>query len=234
MAATGVTLNSSTHQDARVPPGSPSVPRSAMNPDFEYALPTDVARMMGTPTLETVDEDLPCNLRVGVFRGSGKLKKPARCHPRGACRRSQLPMFVATQPARPSSTAGISGGSRSDVRSTSAGERGWPGSSTAPLAGASASAVREASLQARSDQESDAPGSTVVVAPYDTTHSMHSVHSANKMPVIDMTGDGLGRRLQWQLDTFTTADRFLGRFEMLGRRHRRCGGALTLASTRSF
>lgn len=184
------TLNSASRREGGGPPDCNSIPRSAMNPDYEYALPTEIARMMGTPTLETVDEALLANLRAGGNDGSGSLKKPARRGRSGAARGPQVPSLAATQPA-PSRTAtdSESTGSAAGDRSRSAGETGWPESNarTAPLAATGARVMRVASknsLLARTDDGSDAPGSTVVLSPYDVTYStqntrsMHSTHSA--------------------------------------------------------
>lgn len=46
----------------------------------------------------------------------------------------------------------------------------------------------------------------------------------------DVNTAAVARRLQRQLDSFAASDLFLGRFEMLGRRHRRRGGATRIGT----
>ena len=161
---------------ARIGSAGSSVPQSAMNPAYEYALPTNVARMMGGPILETEEEMLLENLKAAPRGGTsigGGGKKPAVST--GSNDRSpqdtRLPSLAMTQPGGTPSLRGVSltdgsfgsGGGRGSVQGAML--------NTEPAVGAALDG-REGSLHAQS--EVDAPGTTIVVAPYDVTQSTHS------------------------------------------------------------
>eukprot|EP00892_Ulva_mutabilis_P006551 jgi/Ulvmu1/4268/UM194_0008.1 len=145
---------------------SGSMPQSAMNPNFEYALPTHIARLMGGGIMETEDE---AEGEAAKGNGDGYEKKGGAAGggdgggptPRSAPWMLQLASLPATQPSGVPSERGLAvtdGGAGSG-----AGGGSLLGSNTAPLAGSSAVRVRQESL----DAHTEGPGSTVIVAPYD-------------------------------------------------------------------
>ena len=130
-----------------------SVPRCAMNPAYEYALPTHVAHLMAGPTVETkLSADTLKETKGGPFHGHGGGH-------RGIIRRLQLSMHAATQPADLRSPRQMP---QTKDGGGSSGSGGGMGSAiTAPLAIARSNAFQQESLEAQSDA-----GSTVIVAPY--------------------------------------------------------------------
>eukprot|EP00892_Ulva_mutabilis_P006549 jgi/Ulvmu1/4266/UM194_0006.1 len=155
---------------------SASMPQSAMNSQYEYALPTQVAMLMGGPILETEVEEDPAAADAGKRGGGVSHKK--RGETSGASttgdgdmlRMLQLPVLAATQPSGVPSDRGLS---LTDGSAGSGGGGSLPGSNTAPLAGVpSAACGREQSLRVRTEK----PGSTVVMAPYDDTY-MHAMRT---------------------------------------------------------
>eukprot|EP00892_Ulva_mutabilis_P004444 jgi/Ulvmu1/2371/UM130_0002.1 len=141
----------STESDEHLTRGT--VPRSAMNPKYEYALPTRVARLMAGPLMDT-DEVAArkATKKERTTRGNGGGRRDVR--------RLQLPVLAVTQPQPPPTYAP----GRPLSASTAGGSMGGsvPGSNTAPLAGTARNTRRQPSLQARSDES----GSTVIIAPY--------------------------------------------------------------------
>lgn len=278
-----------------------TVPESAMNPAYEYALPTDVARLMAGPSqdTDTIAKKSPRRGRrlFGKPRPHGGRGRRAR----GAELHLDLPALAATQPWSNGSTwSARSSGQGSGKRPMSPyGSVALPASS-APIAGAAALGPREASLQARSFESgsdfraqgsfdvdmarqsttgtiydghespsgdaaatefgtetwtSNRPQSPVMAPPQQQVHGIRigrvlhtdpstgwsdwtesseakavaaaapaEVAAAAPAASDTMCGDRLIDRLQRQLDVFTEEDRFLGRFEMLGRTERRRGG----------
>ena len=274
--------------------GSGTVPRSAMNPDYEYVLPAHIAHLMGGPIQETEEEEL---LDQGQEGTSDYIKKDGDTSSsgsgvgrRGRPRRVlQLASMAATQPGG----TGFERRMPVDPGSGRSSARGPRGSSTAPLAGAAAATSMDGSLRLCTDE----PGSTIVVAPYDltrvTTYSTSADERSQRGGAVGTfstfssvpsgiseerwhatetppgpRSEGLGfrkararvsevstagrseeapargpwaadvgksatdlsagdkriPRLQRLLDAFGEDDLFLGRFEMLGRQHRRRGG----------
>ena len=130
-----------------------SVPHCAMNPAYEYALPTHVAHLMAGPTVETtLSADTLKETKGGPFHGHGGGH-------RGIIRRLQLSMHAATQPADLRSPRQMP---QTKDGGGSSGSGGGMGSAiTAPLAIARSNAFQQESLEAQSDT-----GSTVIVAPY--------------------------------------------------------------------
>lgn len=212
------------------------IPRSAMNDAYEYALPTEVARLMAAPALKTQDQ-----MHDTVLLGDNKVEALARTVQEGAdtacvhrCGSSaHHGSHANTQPAAPRVQAAV------DVAN---GARGPPASQprlggvkTAPIPGTAAADTVQGSLHAQAEE----PGSTVVVVPYAVTQGSTCTASvaACRWGTIDGaigTGlsEGAGHRrgmiatLLRQLDSFGGRHLMLGRFELLGRGQRRRGGVV--------
>ena len=124
-----------------------SVPRCAMNPAYEYALPTQVARLMAGPTVETTfDADTPEEAKGGPLHAHGGSRG-------GIIRRLQLPIHAATQPADLASLRPVSSQTEDSGGSGAAGGS-VPGRNTAPLASARPDELRQESLEAQSEADS--------------------------------------------------------------------------------
>lgn len=131
-----------------------------MNDDFEYALPTEVARLMAAPVLETGDA-----LLLEDLQGDPPKRQDGAAPMTSRGSLPHLQSLVATQPVVPGNWA--EGDSIDGTWGPTIGPSGCAGSNSAPLAGTAADPAREGSLGAQSDE----PGSTIVVAPYDLTQS---------------------------------------------------------------
>ena len=132
-----------------------SVPRCAMNPAYEYALPTQVARLMAGSTVGTLDEETPKKAKSSFrMHGGGR---------RGSIRRIQVPMHAATQPPDLASLRPLALHTEDSGGSGAAGGS-VPGSNTAPLASARQDAFRQESLEAKSEADS-----TIAIVPHVAT-----------------------------------------------------------------
>lgn len=194
------------------------IPSSAMNDDFEYALPAEVARLMAAPVLETQGAALTERAEAAPDDSSGS---SWRLHSPAATQSTALQVW-ATDDGAPRLPLGLGG---------------LAGHNTAPLAGAAAAKTLEESLNAQSQE----PGSTVVVAPYDLRQSCGSRCTTFDATCLTGTVDGtvgltegagpqrmrgMVATLLRQLDCFAAGPLFLNRFELLGQEHRRRGGVL--------
>ena len=124
-----------------------------MNPEYEYVLPTQVARLMAGTTCASNDIATQEHEQARPFysRAGGR---------RGSIQEFQLPMLAATQPL--DVTSFQMGPSITDYSSGSdPGDRSALGSRTTPI-----SSIRRESYQHVLETHSGACGDTTVVAPY--------------------------------------------------------------------
>lgn len=130
------------------------IPRCAMNPAYEYALPTQVARLMAGPYVRTehagthgLDAALPGHSQPGGYWGSIHCLKP--------------PILAATQPLKSASLR--SGALHCDDSHGRGGRDGSvPGTNSAPVY----CTRREKNQQDSLGAQSNDCGSTFVVSPY--------------------------------------------------------------------
>ena len=158
-----------------------SVPRCAMNPDYEYALPPHIAHLMAGADAHTEDLETP-----GISPSIAACGRTSGC--RGSIKRLRTPMLAATQPLgtaslRPSSVPSQATGVSSFRGGNAA------NSCTAPVSCGGPGGHLQGSLAVESDES----GGTVVVAPYmppDSSTCMpppcvsHAAAGASTAPVL--------------------------------------------------
>ena len=254
------------------PHAGPHAPQSAMNPDFEYVLPTQVALLMNGHVLETeVLRDPPggspdVEVSTGGAVNLGPSKDVSAARVRSTFSEN---LSVKSHLINHDTDHGASAWVITQRQATTA---GWGASTSADVCygrqrlqtAAVSAPVRKTSSEGRAGElpsstvEPLEAGSTVVLSP------LHSTQHSTPGPQLHDAGDGYGahvsirgttctyaeicpaqeegataalpvameaaqqlRRLHRQLDSFGEGDRLLGRFEMLGRQHRRVGGVNT-------
>jgi len=157
------------------------VPRCAMNPDYEYALPPHIAHLMAGADAHTEDLETP-----GIYPSISACAHTSGCH--ASINQLQTPMLAATQPL---GTASLR---PSLVRSQATRESSFKGcnaanSRTAPVSCGGPGGHLQESLAVESDES----GGTVVVAPYmppDSSTCMpppcvsHAAAGASTAPVL--------------------------------------------------
>ena len=229
-----------------------AVPRCAMNPVYEYALPTQVARLMSRVSMKT-DEASPDTKTRGSRKDCGSKGHVGAGTPvRGGLPNEQTSSQTALDhmpAAGHTSTAfQVSTGLRSSLETAfrplapPPQQGDFQGLTTDGLSPASPSPVKPKVDGVRFGCARD------TVSTRDTTGS--SAHDGGRLrrwrqswpgkevvhdtedAMFEQVSTGSGkegeqmlRRLQRQLDGFQVDDVFLERFQMFGRQHRRRGGA---------